>query len=68
MISIVWSLLIAWILNLFHFGGVVIKGFDELFGISISLTSYYFLFGMGGFIKSILPSIGNMINFKTKNL
>jgi hypothetical protein len=44
------GLLIAWILTLFNFDNVFIGAMKELFNLSITIYSYYFIFGMLGFI------------------
>lgn len=54
---IVIHLLVAWILSLFGFDGVVIKGMKEVFNIEITETGYYFLFAMLGALKGIFYQI-----------
>lgn len=53
MISTAWMLFVAWFLNLFGFGNTVITGLQELIGIEIGLTTYYFIFGALGLIKNV---------------
>ncbi|HEY5561948.1 MAG TPA: hypothetical protein VIK72_09395 [Clostridiaceae bacterium] len=43
-------LIYAWLLNLFGFGDICISGMRELFNITITISSYYFmafLIGLG---------------------
>lgn len=70
MLNIAFSLLGAWILNWFGFANLVNDGMTQLFGIHISISSYYFIFACIGEIKSIIntfhyPNI--KISDKNKN-
>lgn len=72
MLYIALSLLSGWILSLFGFDAVVIQGVFELFGKTITSTSYYFLFGVLGALnlfsasgKTTIPAnIKELINKK----
>ncbi len=57
MLTIAIHLLIAWFMNLFGFGSVVITGTSEIFGLELSLTGYYFLFALLGLIRSLIANI-----------
>ena len=54
MANIIWMLFVAWFLNIFGFGNVVIKGLQQLGGPTITMTGYYFIFAAAGLIKNIL--------------
>lgn len=47
----------AWILSIFNFDGITINALNEIFGITISTNTYYFIFavtfGIGGWISDI---------------
>lgn len=45
------GLLLAWILNIFGFGQIVITAMKELFDIDISMAAYYFIFAIIGSIS-----------------
>jgi hypothetical protein len=53
MFTIAISLLIGWILSLFGFKAVVILGMAQVFGVTITSTGYYFLFGLWGALRSV---------------
>lgn len=57
MLSIIWMLFVAWFLNLFGFGNVVIKGLTQLGGPEITLTGYYFIFAAAGLIKNVFYAL-----------
>ena len=57
MANIIWMLFVAWFLNIFGFGDVVIKGLQQLGGPEITMTGYYFIFAAAGLIKNILYAI-----------
>ncbi len=44
------GLLLGWILSLFGFFNVVQTGMNELFGIVISMPTYYFIFAVIGIL------------------
>lgn len=44
------GLLLGWILSLFGFFNVVQTGMNELFGIVISMPTYYFIFAIIGIL------------------
>ena len=54
MLSIIWSLFVAWFLGIFGLDDLVINGFNQLFHIKIGIASYYFIFVIAGLIKNIL--------------
>ena len=56
MVGIIGALFSGWILGLFGFKGVVIAGMAQLFGITINVLGYYFLFAMMGALKSVIWS------------
>ncbi|AZU98897.1 ISP transmembrane anchor [Bacillus phage vB_BanS_Sophrita] len=58
MFTIIGALLGGWILQLFGFDAVVQTGMLELFGKTISDTTYYFMFGAMGAIKSVVQMFG----------
>lgn len=57
MLSIAVALLGAWILNWFGFANLVNTAMIELFNISISIHSYYFISACIGAIKTILRTL-----------
>lgn len=64
MLNIIWALFVAWFLNIWGFSNVWITGFNELFGITISVTTYYFIFGAVGLLKNIIEKIHYNENLK----
>lgn len=54
MLWVIGALFAGWILNLFGFENLVIGGMQEFFNVTITMTGYYFLFGVIGMIKFIL--------------
>ncbi|UGO48000.1 hypothetical protein PQE72_gp186 [Bacillus phage vB_BanS_Skywalker] len=66
MFSIIGALLGGFILQLFGFDNVVQTGMLEVFGKTISDTSYYFLFGMMGASKSVFARLGSAIGSSQK--
>lgn len=53
MFTIIGGLLGGWILGLFGFKAVVIAGMAQVFGVTINVLGYYFLFAMMGALKSV---------------
>lgn len=51
--SIILSLLFAWVLAFFGFDELIINGAYELFKLEITKTGYYFIFAMVGIIAWI---------------
>ncbi len=49
----IWGLILGWILSWFGFINVVQVGCHELFNITISTTTYYFIFAILGFIACL---------------
>lgn len=54
MLNIIWMLFVAWFLNCFGFGNVVITGLAQFGGPEITLTGYYFIFATVGLIKNLI--------------
>lgn len=54
MLSIAWMLFVAWFLNLFGFGNMIITGLSQLGGPEIGMIGYYFIFAVAGLIKNVL--------------
>ena len=48
------GLIVAWILTWFGFEYTAINSFKELFGIALTMNTYYFIFGMLGLLGSLL--------------
>lgn len=57
-------LFVAWFLNIWGFSNVWITGFNELFGMTISVTTYYFIFGAVGLLKNVIEKIHYNENLK----
>ena len=57
MLSIIWMFFVAWFLNLFGLGDLVIKGIKQFGGPEITMTGYYFIFACAGLLKHILYAI-----------
>ena len=57
MLSIIWMLFVAWFLNLFGFGNLVIKGLAQLGGPEITMIGYYFIFAAAGLIKNVFYTL-----------
>jgi len=51
------GLLVGWIFNLFGFGKLFIKAMDELFGLKVTLASYYLFFFVLGTIYDFLKVV-----------
>ena len=51
------GLIIGWILSLFGFDDLFIKGFGEMFGRDITIAGYYVCFFLIGAICDMLESI-----------
>lgn len=47
-----WGLLCAWVLSWFNFDTMLIQTVKDLFDITMSISNYYILFAMIGFIGS----------------
>ncbi len=54
MFGIIGGLLGGWILGLFGFKAVVIEGMSQVFGVTLNVLGYYFLFGLMGATKSVV--------------
>lgn len=57
MLSIIWMFFVAWFLNLFGLGNLVIKGIRQFGGPEITMTGYYFIFASVGLLKHILYAV-----------
>lgn len=57
MLGGLFGLFFAWVLSWFNFDVLVIKGMEELFGRSISMSGYYLLFFFLGIFLSIFSSV-----------
>ena len=57
MLPIALSLFTGWFLGLFGFKGVVIAGMAQIFGISINVLGYYFLFAIIGVLNWIMLNL-----------
>lgn len=57
MFGILGGLLLAWVLWLLGFAGVIVDGIHELFGLNISMAGYYVLFGLIGLITNLIAMI-----------
>lgn len=65
MFYILINLLVGWILSLFGFNDLVINGMDEVFGVSMAQSGYYFLFALMGMVRYTL---GNTFSVDIKEL
>lgn len=52
--GLIGGLIIAWILTLFNFDMVCMTALKELINVSISKSTYYFMFAMIGLITGAL--------------
>lgn len=52
--GLIGGLIIAWILTLFNFDMVCMTALKELINVSISKSTYYFIFAMIGLITGAL--------------
>lgn len=52
--GLIGGLIIAWILTLFNFDMVCMTALKELINVSISKSTYYFMFAMVGLITGAL--------------
>jgi hypothetical protein len=66
MFRIAFSLLAGLILSWFGFDHAVIQGMLEVFNQTITMTGYYFLFGMMGALQSIGMWFGSGTKKKTE--
>lgn len=53
MLTILWYLLIAWILQLFGYSSLIIEGVEIFSGIQIGMSGYYFIFAVIGMLRVI---------------
>ena len=58
--GIVGALLLGWFLGLFGFKGVVMAGMLQLFGIKISVLTYYFIFACLGVFTWVVRGISRL--------
>lgn len=58
--GIIGSLFLGWFLGLFGFKGVVIAGMLQLFGIKISVLTYYFIFAGLGVVAWLINGISRL--------
>lgn len=66
MVAIGISLLWGWILGLFGFKAVIITGMAQVFGVSIDVLGYYFLFAILGLVRVIIAMINNTHSTRKK--
>jgi len=52
--GLVGGLLTGWILSLFGFDDVVVRGMHELFSLEITDATYYLMFAVAGVIGGII--------------
>jgi len=52
--SIVGALLLAWFLTWFEFEKIFIGAFNEMFNLSITTNTYYFVFFIAGAVIGII--------------
>jgi len=57
MLNIIWMLFVAWFLNLFGLGGLFVKAINQMWGIQLTLASYYFIFAVAGLIKNVFYTL-----------
>ena len=64
--GVISGLIGAWFLSWFGFEHTTITAFKELFNITLSVSSYYFLFAVLGLIGSVING-KKTIEFNTKD-
>lgn len=52
--GLLWGLILAWFLTLFNFDNMTKEALQQLFDISISTATYYFIFATIGLISGAL--------------
>lgn len=53
LLQIATALLTGLVLSWFGFDDLIIHGMKEIFGVTISMTGYYFLFAIVGALRSV---------------